>query len=238
MKRILTTLSEKWPEYLIEAVVIVASILGAYALDNWNENRKQSNEEQLILSLLLEDLEQAKNQSTFYTGQEQFHISVLEAALGSEETLDSLFNIPENDQVIRQVFWEFQHEAPVFRGYIELKSSGRIGLIQSQDLRTELTKLEEAISALSFMINDRRTVHFMRIDGIAENDLNFLQLMRKEGKTVDRGQANDYQALLENRRIRNLIGMKIELATSVLSARVRLDKQLDEVLPQLKSEIQ
>lgn len=39
MKKIVQTLSQKWPEYLIEAVVIVASILGAYALDNWHQSR-------------------------------------------------------------------------------------------------------------------------------------------------------------------------------------------------------
>lgn len=50
MKRILTTFSEKWPEYFIEAVVIIASILGAIGLENWNENRKQRND-------LIKDLE-------------------------------------------------------------------------------------------------------------------------------------------------------------------------------------
>jgi hypothetical protein len=57
MKRIITTLSQKWPEYLIEAIVIVASILGAYALDNWNENRIDRNKELQILSQLTEDYE-------------------------------------------------------------------------------------------------------------------------------------------------------------------------------------
>jgi hypothetical protein len=56
MKRILTTLKEKWPEYLIEAIVIVASILGAYALDNWNEDRKNDKFESDILLLIDQNL--------------------------------------------------------------------------------------------------------------------------------------------------------------------------------------
>jgi ACT domain-containing protein len=236
MKKIAEHLRQEWYKYLLEILVITIGILGAFALNNWNENRKQSNEEQLTLSLLLEDLQQAKGQSIQYIAQEKFHISVLRAALGKTKTVDSLLIDVSNHQVIRQIFWDFQHEAPVFRGYTDLKSSGKISLIQSQQLRSELTQLEEAISALNFMINDRRTVHFMRIDGIAENDLNFLHVMEKV-ETIEKGQASDYRELLKRQRIRNLLGMKIELATSVLRARNRLDEQLNGVLSELKIEI-
>jgi hypothetical protein len=56
MKRILKTIKKKWPEYLIESIVIVASILGAYALDNWNENRKGKIQRAELIESLLIDL--------------------------------------------------------------------------------------------------------------------------------------------------------------------------------------
>ena len=41
MKKILQTLKNKWAEYLLETMVIVIGILGAYMLDNWNDKRKE-----------------------------------------------------------------------------------------------------------------------------------------------------------------------------------------------------
>ena len=56
MNRILSTLSQKWPEYLIESIVIVASILGAYALDNWNEQRQKEEKLQALFEKVKNDL--------------------------------------------------------------------------------------------------------------------------------------------------------------------------------------
>lgn len=71
MNRILTTLSQKWPEFLLEILVITIGILGAYMLNNWNEGRKSNRATDRALISVLEDLRQDSVQFGFHVSNSQ-----------------------------------------------------------------------------------------------------------------------------------------------------------------------
>jgi hypothetical protein len=90
MKRILTTLAQKWPEYLIEAIVIVASILGAISLENWNEDRKENKLLREYYNQLQVDL---KQQLVLLDTAE----AEINQSIGSYEAYKALFKTPDLD---------------------------------------------------------------------------------------------------------------------------------------------
>jgi len=56
MKRILKTLSQKWPEYLLEILVLIIGIYGAFALDNWKDELKTQKKRVTYIQSLKKEL--------------------------------------------------------------------------------------------------------------------------------------------------------------------------------------
>ena len=61
MKKILEILKQKWAEYLLEILVIVIGILGAFALNNWKEQRQRAVSEYEVLVELHSELIKVKS---------------------------------------------------------------------------------------------------------------------------------------------------------------------------------
>lgn len=151
MKRILSTLSQKWPEYLLEMIVITAGILGAFTLSNWSENRKSKEFEQEILAQVLANL--TRDQQTLETIEASFN----KAISSSDKILSNEW--PKQDSV---KFWlgdviQFDRFQPLTNAYEVLKSKG-LSQITNRDLRFLLgTYYDDEASHVVKSIGDLET---------------------------------------------------------------------------------
>lgn len=134
MKRILETLADNWPQYLLEIIVIMVGILGAFLLNNWNEERKEKREEIKTLSELKSNLQSDINDVTFN----------LEGHRRAVVVADSLSQNPNlHDTIIaKYVYWVFRDFIflPHTGAYESLKSKG-VGLVSNDSLRKQIVYL-------------------------------------------------------------------------------------------------
>ncbi len=154
MKRILTTFKEKWPEYLIEAIVIIASILGAYALDNWNDKRKEKIEEQVILENISTDFSnRVKELKVLNDGRKQA-IKAIDEIFNLLNRSHAPFDTLAFHELIRWSNHRYLYNEDN-RPLDMLFNSGKFDLLQSQELKRRLLKWP---SELEEMLEESREV--------------------------------------------------------------------------------
>jgi hypothetical protein len=142
MKRIGTTLKEKWPEYILEILVITIGILGAFALNSWNE---ESNREEAELKILKEIKSNLELDLIDLNGNRKGHFENL-------KVLDSLKRAQELQLTNEQVAINFYS---AFRDYIytpqrsaieTLRAKG-VDLISDDSLRIDILRLYDFYTA-------------------------------------------------------------------------------------------
>ncbi|MEQ8907361.1 DUF6090 family protein [Ekhidna sp.] len=139
MKRIINTLSQKWPEYLLEILVITIGILGAFALNNWNENRKTRKQEIELLTNLRSDFETRVDEIKTIQEVRSNILQVIDTLYLRIENKEYENRDSELDSLLSYLYisYRFNNE---FSSLDMLFSSGGIVNLSNSDLKETLIK--------------------------------------------------------------------------------------------------
>ena len=233
----------KFSKYLIyaigEIILVVIGILIALSINNWNENRKNSDEEIAILQSLDKNLILAKKQSESLVSTEKDSKDVLLLVLAIDTISSIIDNNSISDKIFKDAFWNLENDIPVINTYTDLKNTNKLGLIKNQKIKEKFTSLEVNLNELKGMLDDRLNVQQIRIDDVAENDINFIPLIKYSIPTINitNEKQNNYEQIINNQRIRNLLGIKLNMTQDVLNYRENLDKEIKELRMLIESEL-
>lgn len=140
MKRILSALKEKWPEYILEIIVLVIGIFIAFELNNYGENQKRKKVE-------IEILKGCKAELQSDLKDIDLNINDFKKSLFALETfIDLLENDGQYHDSLAALFnytllpIHFVHSTSAFE---TLKSKG-LDIISNPDIRTKLVKVYDS----------------------------------------------------------------------------------------------
>ena len=214
-------------------------ILLALQVNNWNENRKDSIEEKAILESLLNNLNDAKKQSESFILEENILKLSLMQILGIDSKQRKNSTIVITDSIFTKTAWDIESNKPTLNTYINLKNTNKLSLIKDKKINAKFTELEFSLNSLNHVLKDRLNVHQIRIDDILENEINFIPLVKSNIPriNIDNELPNDYNQIVHNKRIRNLLGMKLTFTQDVINFRENLDIELKKLILLIETEL-
>lgn len=147
MVRIFSTISEKWPDYFLEILVITTGILGAFALNTWNDlNNLRAFEKEILQEIAqnLKDDEQVLTQN----------INSINTAIASLEIVLNEKQLPEDSiHKLLGTFICFERFMSKTSAFEVLKSKG-LTSIKDSNLRrlitnyydTDIKRIEQSLA--------------------------------------------------------------------------------------------
>ena len=196
MKRIITTLSLKWPEYLLEILVITVGILVAFALNNWNEGRKERWKEKEPLFQIAENIKRNNTELKRSIESDQQIIASFERILTAMEHPEAYEDSAKN---LFHYFERVTDPSISCSAYDALKDNG-LEVVQSRAVRDEVVNLFE----ITYPVNEK-VIDEVEIQLVKPNSSGFIyENFFFDPETWARI-PNDYNKVIRLTQLKNIV---------------------------------
>jgi len=137
--KIIKHLRSDWFRYGFETLAVIVGILIAFALDNWNDERRNEKIEVQYLRRLSIDL---KSDTAYFNYRiRKAEKMIIDTRLYVEESYEEQKNVEEFRQLMELIAWDSEQMTVQNTTYIELTNSGFLHLFKNQELKTALIEL-------------------------------------------------------------------------------------------------
>ena len=219
-----------WKRILVEATAIVASILLAFAIDAWWQDRTERIVEVQYLHALREDLLTSLNILDRREALQRRQVEYLEALLSTNG------DTPYSDELrlwIDDGLFNVGTYQPQISALQDLESSGQTRIIRNPDLRRMLAALRQRIDDMAVVNRDFQLSQQMLIDPFLVDNLNLAKLMLDR---VPDSEAN--LAVLGTSKFQSRVAFKISLRGEVSRSQHAVRESFTETLELIATELE
>ena len=234
----------KFRNYLLyaigEIILVVIGILIALQISNWSENKKRKAEEEKFLTALIEDFKENKVRIEEAIDKETDMIQMSRSLIRAMETRQKEVN---HDSIRFWVtsgaksWWQAQF---VMGTYDAMVSSGKIGILQNDDLKSVLSQFnadinsgfedhEESITYLVEMNKISADIAPFLIHPIQRSELNLSPINEEFNASITK--------LIENDAYLGLLISKTWLETTRVDYQRKLKSYIENILALCEAEL-
>jgi hypothetical protein len=240
---------EQWKRLSAEAMAIIASILFAFAIDAWWDDRKKSEDERVLLQALVEDLYDKKlklaDDRIYNEAIRRAATGLLHAANSSDTDAD-----PDNiDRMIGDTWW-YNAEADWDSAPMTSILGGDIAAISDPVLVQKLAELQVQMARVRNFYRIDTNFHHNTYTPYLVANAYMPQIVSKvkhypgrpeltyEYPLIDLATRQDHSILIREKEFQNMMIAKMDRVEDILQNAYRfIEKDLDEAIELLNEEL-
>jgi len=219
-----------WKRIFVEATAIVASILLAFAIDAWWQNRTDRFVEAQYLQAMRADLLRSLELLDENEATQRRQVGYLESLLLTNG------DTPYSDELRRWLddglFYVGTYK-PQISALHELESSGQTQIIQNQDLRRALASVRQRMNGLEHVQSDFQLSQQMLIDPFLVDNFDLSNLLPNRTASMETD-----LSMLGTRDFQSRVAFKISLRGKVSQSQRAVRSAFTEALELIETELE